>query len=97
MAKPDVLTQKDFEALSEAAQTRPRLLNRLGIYLRHIQRINTLRRVMDPDDAAAVGNESTGTQETYQAEIDRRTGELASITPELRRSLAALKEGNNNG
>lgn len=89
------LTDDELGLLQTRAEERPRLAKRIQTYLRNVTRIHTLERVLDPDDVNAIGNPTSGNEESYRAEIARRQAELTAIVPELKRSLAAATEAPN--
>lgn len=77
---------------------RPRLVTRLQAYDRHVSRIRSLKRVLDPNDTDAIGNSTSGNEESYRAEIARRSAELARMVPQMRQTLkSAPRAGANNG
>lgn len=82
-------TAEEIQQLAERAKGRPRLARRLKTYVRHVQRIRTLTRVLDPEDTAAVA--VNGTPESYQLELERRRGEASALEPHLRAALGRVE------
>lgn len=67
--------------------SRPDLARLVLQYDRHHTRIATLRRVLDPDDKEAGFNRNHGTEDTINAELLRRIGELDGVVKQLRNAL----------
>lgn len=69
------MTKERIEDILENGS--PRAKRRAEEWLRNAFRIQTLKRVLDPDDDNAVG--LAGNEESYREELERRKLRLAEI------------------
>lgn len=80
---------EQIKTLEKLAEKRPRLRVKLTKYARHVARIHTINRVLDPADKDALFNPNHGSEETLKAEAARRQAELPQLVAAL---SAALKK-----
>lgn len=79
------LSDKEYESLSKRAKKEPQFASHLAKYERHVTRIRTLQRVLDPKDRDAG---SSASKESLETELSRRAGELAELVVLIKQSLA---------
>lgn len=79
LAKLRVKAAETVDGKEKSPPKNPRLVKNLLLYDRHVFRIASLLRVLDPDDEGAVFNPHTATEQTIKDELRRRQSELKSV------------------